>query len=61
MLNPIDFIRANRQFIIARKGIKDINFWFGSRLSVNLVVKIPERIIVSKLKASKFKEWLVSN
>ena len=61
MLNPIEFIRANRQFIIARKAIKDINFWFGSRLSVNLTVKIPERIIVSKLKASKFKEWLVSN
>lgn len=60
-LNPKDFIRANRQFIIARKAIKDVDFWFGSRLSVNLIVKIPERIIISKLKTSKFKEWLVNN
>ena len=59
-LNPKDFIRANRQFIISRNAIKDVNFWFGSRLSVNLTVKIPEKIIISKLKASKFKEWLVS-
>ncbi|MDO5569841.1 MAG: LytTR family DNA-binding domain-containing protein [Bacteroidales bacterium] len=59
MINPNDFTRANRQFIIARKAVKDVDFWFGSRLSVNLVVKVPEKIIVSKLKASKFKEWLV--
>ena len=59
-LDPKDFIRANRQFIIARNSIKDVDFWFGSRLSVNLKVKIPERIIISKLKTSKFKEWLVN-
>ena len=58
-LNPKDFIRANRQFVIARKAIKDVDFWFGSRLSVNLTVKIPERIVISKLKTAKFKEWLV--
>ena len=61
MHNTMDIKLAIRQYVIVREGIKDINFWFGSRLSVNLVVKIPERIIVSKLKASKFKEWLVSN
>ena len=60
-LNPKDFIRANRQFIIARKAIKDVDFWFGSRLSVNLTVKIPERIVVSKLKTAKFKEWLIND
>lgn len=60
-LNPKDFIRANRQYIIARKAIKDVDFWFGSRLSVNMIVKIPERIVVSKLKTARFKEWLVEN
>lgn len=58
-LNPKDFTRANRQFVIARKAVKDVDFWFGSRLSVNLIVKIPERIVISKLKTAKFKEWLV--
>lgn len=60
-LNPSEFTRANRQFVIARKAIRDVDFWFGSRLSVNLVVKIPEKIIISKLKTAKFKEWLVEN
>ena len=52
------FFRANRQFIIARKAIKDISVWFGSRLAVNLSVEVPERIIISKARASEFKSWL---
>lgn len=52
------FFRANRQFIIARRAIKDISVWFGSRLAVNLTVATPERIIVSKARASEFKAWL---
>lgn len=43
-----EFFRANRQFIIARKAVKDIAVWFGSRLSLNLTVQIPEKIIISK-------------
>ncbi|WP_106830464.1 LytR/AlgR family response regulator transcription factor [Parabacteroides pacaensis] len=53
------FFRANRQFIIARKAIKDIDLWFGSRLSVNLLVPVPERIIISKAKTPMFKEWIL--
>lgn len=55
-----DFYRANRQFIIARKGVKDITVWFGSRLSVNLVVETPEKIIISKARVGRFKEWIQS-
>lgn len=53
-----DFFRANRQFIIARSAIKDISVWFGSRLAVNLSVKTPERIIISKVRTPEFKGWL---
>lgn len=53
-----DFFRANRQFIISRKAIKDISVWFGSRLAVNLVVATPERIIISKARVPEFKGWL---
>jgi two-component system LytT family response regulator len=56
-LDPSKFFRANRQFIISHKAIKDISFWFDSKLSVNLVVSIPEKIIVSRLRANEFKEW----
>lgn len=53
------FFRANRQFIIARSAVKDVDLWFGNRYSVNLVVPVPERIIVSKNKASSFKRWIL--
>jgi DNA-binding LytR/AlgR family response regulator len=57
MLDPSDFFRANRQFIIARSAIKDIDFWFNSRLSVNLKVSVPEKILVSKARVPEFKTW----
>lgn len=54
------FFRANRQFIISRKAIKDIDLWFGSRLSVNLTLSVPERIIISKTKTPVFKKWILA-
>ena len=53
------FFRANRQFIISRKSIKDVNLWLGNRLSVNLLLPVPERIIISKVKTPVFKKWLM--
>ena len=52
-----EFFRANRQFIISRKAVKDITVWFGSRLSLNLTVETPERIIISKTRVPEFKQW----
>jgi DNA-binding LytR/AlgR family response regulator len=57
MLNPTDFFRANRQFIIVRSAIKDIDFWFNSRLSVNLKVSVPGKILISKARVPEFKSW----
>ena len=56
-LNPNDFFRANRQFIVSRKAIKDMTIWFGNKLSLNLLVKVPEDIIISKAKVAEFKTW----
>jgi DNA-binding LytR/AlgR family response regulator len=53
-----NFFRANRQFIISRKAVKDISVWFGSRLTVNLTLETPERIIIPKARVHEFKEWL---
>jgi len=57
-LDPSLFFRANRQYIISRKSVKDITMWFGSKLSVNLNVQTEERIIISKAKVPEFKTWL---
>ncbi len=54
------FFRANRQFIISRKAIRDIDLWFGNRLSVNLIIPVPERIIISKTKTPIFKKWILA-
>lgn len=58
-LDDRHFFRANRQFIISRKAIKDVDLWFGSRLSVNLLLPIPERIVISKTKSPLFKKWIL--
>ena len=55
------FFRANRQFIISRKSVKDISVWFGSRLAVNLTIESPERLIVPKARVHEFKGWLIQN
>lgn len=60
LLPEADFFRANRQFIVARRAVKEITVWFGSRLSLALTVQTPERIIVSKARSPEFKAWLRS-
>ncbi len=59
-LPEADFFRANRQFIVARRAVKEIVVWFGSRLSLHLTVETPERIIISKARVPEFKAWLRS-
>ena len=56
-LDPEIFFRANRQFIVSRQAIKDISIWFGNKLSLNVVVDVPEKIIISKARVSEFKNW----
>ena len=57
-LSPVDFFRANRQFIIARKAITHLTLWFGNKMVVNLSVPPPEKIVISKAKAAEIKRWM---
>jgi len=56
-LDPARFFRANRQFIVSKLAIKDMSFWFGGKLSLNLSMPVPERIFISKAKVAEFKKW----
>ncbi len=58
-LDPEHFYRANRQFIIARSAVREINQYFNERLSVKLSPDPGQRVIISKSKSSHFKNWLV--
>lgn len=60
-LDPSQFIRVNRQFIISKNSVKDIDLWYNGRLSVNLVLSTPEKIIISRPKVHEFKRWLIGS
>jgi len=58
--DPRLFYRANRQFIISRHAIRDIERFFARKLVVKLTLETPEAVVVSKAKASDFLRWLES-
>jgi DNA-binding LytR/AlgR family response regulator len=58
LLDPFLFFRANKQFVISKKSVKDITIWFDNRLLVTLDTEVPERLYVSKNRAAQFKKWL---
>lgn len=57
MVDPARFFRANRQFLIAKEDISDIELWFGSRLSLRLKSSPGTKIIINKPRVSEFKAW----
>lgn len=59
-LNPELFCRVNRQFIVSKKAIAKIKYYFGSKLIVSLLPAYPDRIVISKAKATEFKKWIDS-
>ena len=58
LLNPDEFFRANRKFILAAESIHNFESYFKGRLAVYVNPKSDELIIVSQEKASLFKGWL---
>lgn len=57
-IDPTLFFRINRQYLVSREAIRDIDLWFNSRLSINLHYEtLPEKILVSKARVTEFKEW----
>lgn len=59
-LNPDQFFRANRQFIIHRKSIKSLVVYFNGKLILNIIPNFKEKIVVSKAKATQLKNWINS-
>ena len=55
-----NFFRANRQFLLNRMAVKDATQYFNRKLLVNLHVPFSESIVVSRLKAAAFLDWLAS-
>ncbi|MEA5127096.1 MAG: LytTR family DNA-binding domain-containing protein [Proteiniphilum sp.] len=58
ILDPTLFFRANRQFIVSRKAVKELNVRLGSRLCLTLNVETEKEILISKERVSELKQWL---
>ncbi len=59
-IDPEQFTRVNRQFILNRDAITNIKFYFNGKLIINTNPSYPERIVVSKAKATEVKNWVNS-
>jgi two-component system LytT family response regulator len=57
-LNPRLFFRANRQFIVQRSAIQEIELYFNGRLFVRLQPEPAEKVLISKARVPEFKAWL---
>jgi len=53
-----DFYRVNRQMILNRNAVTEIEPYFHRKVMVKLTVNLPEKVIVSRLKVSSFMKWL---
>lgn len=57
-LDPHRFFRANKQFVVNRDSVQNINVWYDSRLLITLNNPTPERLFISKNRAAEFKQWM---
>jgi two-component system LytT family response regulator len=57
-LDPRRFFRVNRQFIIQRRAIVEVNFYFNGRLLVKASPAAEEKMLVSKARVPEFKTWM---
>ncbi|MBS7234094.1 response regulator transcription factor [Flavobacterium psychroterrae] len=58
MLDPKDFFRANRKFILNRSFVDNIEHYFNRKLLVACKIETPEKIIISRVKSNLFLKWL---
>ncbi|EMR01248.1 LytR/AlgR family response regulator transcription factor [Cesiribacter andamanensis] len=57
-LNPKQFYRANRQYIVALGAVQRLHLYFNSKLKLELRPAPEEEVLVSREKALDFRNWL---
>ncbi len=55
---PQQFHRINRQVIVNREAIKDVEPYFNQRLVLHLTVSTSENIFVPRFKVKPFLNWM---
>jgi two-component system LytT family response regulator len=57
-LDPKEFFRVNRQFLVSKKSVQSAEKYFNRKLKLNLDPPAEEDIIISKNNITEFKNWL---
>lgn len=57
-LNPNDFFRISRKYIIPLQSVKEIQVYSNSRLKISLPTYKADEVIVARERVSDFKDWL---
>lgn len=57
-LDPAQFYRVNRQFVVSRHAIREMAVHFNGRLLLQLNIPTPKAVMVSKERVTLFKQWI---
>lgn len=57
-LSSSQFYRLNRQYLVNFAAIKEVEHYFSRKLFVRLSIPAPDKLLVTKEKASSFLHWL---
>lgn len=58
LLDPDQFFRANRSYIVALQSINKINKYFNSRLHLTLSPETEDTVLISRVKVPEFLKWM---
>ena len=58
MLDPAQFFRANRQFIVDINAVQQIHPYFNNKLKLSLKPAPDDEVLVSRERATDFKKWM---
>jgi DNA-binding LytR/AlgR family response regulator len=58
LLDPQDFFRINRQYLISLKSIEEMRTYTKARVIVKLTPAVKDQPVVSSERAADFKQWL---
>lgn len=61
MLNPKQFFRINRQFIVSLQAIDEMTAWTKARVLIKLKPANKQETIVSTERSPEFKKWLAGD
>jgi two-component system LytT family response regulator len=59
-LSEEQFFRANRQYLVQIKAVKVAHLHFNGKLKLELIPQAADEVLVSREKATSFKQWMGS-